>query len=221
MNVLLSVPNTGWIHKMVVLSVIRLLQDPRHETTYIQPTLTPLENSLNHIAFDLLQGDWDYWLSIDADNPPTRNPLDLIDFNLDVCGCPTPIFNNAGEGYPVCWNAMDAVPDGYMQHPPEPGKLAEVDAIGNGCMLVHRRVIEGVSPPWFVREIDQFGRVVRGHDFGFCDKARAAGFRIWAHYGYPCRHYNELDLIEAMEAFGDKPGKSSLPGSRPSGRENI
>lgn len=201
MKILLSVPNTDWIHKSVTMAVVRIMATSGHKIQFITPTWKPYEQSLNRVAFDFREGDCDYWLSIDADNPPQRNPLDLVGFDLDVCGLPTPIFNNQNKGFPICWNAMDKVPDGYKQHPPEAGKLAEVDAVGSGCILIHRRVIEGMKPPWFVRETDEIGRVIHGPDFHFCTEAKKAGFHVWTHYGYPCRHFNELELIETMEAF--------------------
>ena len=201
MKILLSVPNTGWIHKLVTMAAVRLCMDRRHEVHFITPTWKPYEQSMNRIAYDFLNGDWDYWLSMDADNPPKRNPLDLVEHDLDVIGFPTPIYNNSGGGYPICWNAFDKIPEGYKQHKPEPGKLVEVDAVGSGCILIHRRVIEGTKAPRFVRVYDETGRAIQGPDFYFCDRVREAGFHVWTHYGYPCQHFNELELTEAMEAF--------------------
>ncbi|KKM60632.1 hypothetical protein LCGC14_1539850, partial [marine sediment metagenome] len=46
------------------------------------------------------------------------------------------------------------------------------------------------------------GTVDVGSDYNFCRKAKELGFRVWTHYDYPCRHFNEMDLIEAVQAFG-------------------
>ena len=210
-RVLISVPNTGWIHKHVTRSVIGCLRDTRYAVTYIDPTHKPYEANLNAIAKDVLDGEWDYWLNIDSDNPPLRNPLDLIELDRDVCGLPTPIYHNDGTCYPICWNALDRVEgrNEYRMHPVAQGEMHEVDAIGSGCMIVARRVIERVQPPWFVREVDEWGRPKHGPDFYFCTKAGAAGFRVWTHYGYPCRHFNEVELIEAMQAFAAFPAQSN------------
>jgi hypothetical protein len=201
MKILLSVPNTGWNHKFVTMACVRLCLDARYQVQLIMPTHKPYEHSMNRIAFDFLNSDFDYWLSIDADNPPKRNPLDLVEFDLDVIGFPTPVFNNAEGGWPLYWNALDKAPDGYKPHNPDPGKLVEVDAVGSGCIMVHRRVIEGTKAPRFVRETDENGFVIQGPDFYFCDRVREAGFHVWTHYGYPCQHFNELELTEAMESF--------------------
>ncbi len=200
MKVLLSLPNQSWIHKSVMFAAVGILQDRRHQTTLIAPTWTPYEHSLNRIAKDFLDGDWDYWLNIDDDNPPLNNPLDLLDVSPEIMGLPTPIYHNDGTGYPLCWNAMQKVVDGYREWNPQTG-LQDVDAIGSGCMIISRYVISTLEPPWFVRETDSLGRVVKGPDFHFCDLAKAAGFKVQAHYDYRCRHFGEFELIEAAEGF--------------------
>lgn len=202
-SVLLSVTNTGWIHKLVVRRVLALVADPRYRVRYIDPTWVPYENAMNRIAKDVLDGEFDWWLHIDSDNPPLNNPLDLIELDRDICGCPTPIYHNKGDGeWPICWNGLDwdQADQAYREHHPREG-LQQVDAIGSGCMLVHRRVIEGIKPPWFERETDKFGRATYGPDFTFCRKATDAGFQVWAHYDYLCEHVNEIPIVEAIGGF--------------------
>lgn len=201
-RVLLSVPNTGWIHKLVTFSVVRLLQWPGAQTTFIAPTWVPYEHSMNRIAKDFIEGPYDFWLNIDADNPPFGNPLELTGLGLDIVGCPTPIyhFDSKAPSWPICWNGMDAVEDGWREHQAKDG-LQEVDAVGSGCVLFSRRAIETVPPPWFRREVDEWGRVVCGPDFGFCQAAKSLGLAVHCHYGCPCRHFKELELCEAVEAF--------------------
>lgn len=204
MKVLVSIPNQGWIHKFVTFAAVRLCLDRRHAVNLICPTWNPYEHSLNRIAIDVLQGGYDYWLNIDDDNPPTNNPLDLLELFPDVLGCPTPIYHNKGDGeWPICWSALDAAPEGYREHQPREG-LQDCDAVGSGCMIVGRHVLEGMEPPWFVRETDGRGLVINGPDFYFCRKAKAAGFKIQSHFGYPCRHFKEVELIEAIGGFTGK-----------------
>lgn len=203
MRVLITTCNTSWIHKIVVGVLVQCLSDNRYQTNLIMPTHTPYENGLNRICKDIVTGaqPCDYWLNIDSDNPPMNNPLDLVELDKDIIGCPTPIWHDKGQGdYPICWNAMTNVGEGYKEYPVTQG-LQEVDAIGSGCMLVARRVLEKMEPPWFVRETDHWGIVQRGHDFLFCDKAREAGFSVWAHYDYLCRHFNEIDLTDVVKAI--------------------
>jgi len=208
-SVLVSVPNAGWIHKMVTFSLLRLMKDRRHKVRIILPTNSPFENNLHHIVRDFLKGAFDFWLSIDADNPPMKNPLDLIDHDLDIVGCPTPVWHcdfktQRPRERPYYWNAYDYVEeeDAYREHREKSG-LQPVDAIGTGCFLVARRVFEheGMKGGAFTRSLHPDGRVNKGNDIRFCERAREAGFKVWAHYDYPCMHLKEVELTEIIRGF--------------------
>lgn len=151
---------------------------------------------------DFLDGGEDYWLSMDDDNPPLRNPLDLIELNCDLIGLPTPVWANMKPGdRPWYFNAMDRTPEGFVPHEPCEG-LQEVDAIGSGCFIVSRRVMLSLREQQpFARQWNADGTVHIGGDFSFCDKVKAAGFRIFAHFDYLCDHFNELPLLEVIQAF--------------------
>jgi hypothetical protein len=51
--------------------------------------------------------------------------------------------------------------------------LVECEAGGAAGMLIHRRVIEAIEPPWFEY-------ADRSEDIIFCEKAKAAGFKLYA-----------------------------------------
>ena len=193
------------MHKHVVFALLRLQTDTRYRLKIILPTHNPYENNLCHIVSQILSEDHDYWLSFDADNPPMNNPLDLVELDKDIIICPTPQWHTTRESiekgdYPIFWNCMDAVEGGFREHAEKSG-LQEIDAGGSGCMLVSRRVLEQIAKP-FYRTTYHDGTVEQGPDFTFCMRAKAAGFRVWAHYDYPCRHFKEVELTEAIQAFG-------------------
>ena len=77
-----------------------------------------------------------------------------------------------------------------------------MDAFGTGCFLVARRVFEDeeMQKAPFERKLYLDGRVHKGNDMSFCERARERGFEIWTHYGYPCRHFVEIDLLELIRA---------------------
>lgn len=207
-RVLVTVPNgDGWLHKHVVFAVVRCLQTPWCEVVLQCPTWTPYEHNLNRCAAEVLDHGYDYWLSMDADNPPTGNPLDLVRDDLDLVGFPTPVWHDAVPGdRPWYFNALDAVeeqePSGIAWRPHEPCVgLQEVDAIGSGCFLVAARVLRRLTPPWFMRQYDRRGFVERGHDYLFSQAVKAAGFRVWADFDCVCQHFNELDLLSVIKAF--------------------
>jgi hypothetical protein len=150
---------------------------------------------------------FDYWVSFDSDNPPYKNPLDLINLDLDIVGCPTPVWHFRGtekEGSrPIYWNAYSYVEeeDAYREYQPQKG-LQRVDAIGTGCFVIARRVFEHpeMRKGPFIRKTLPDGRVDKGNDISFCERATACGFDIWAHFDYQCMHFNEIELNEIIRA---------------------
>jgi len=206
-RVLISIPNQGWVHKHVAFTLLGIQADRRYDTTVILPTHSPFENNLHHILVDFLAGGYDFWLTIDADNPPINNPLDLVELRKDIIGCPTPVWHwtgqKAGER-PIYWNAYQAVPEaGAYREWPDKAGLQRVDAVGTGCMLMSRRVFVPhlMREAPFLRTTKIDGRVEKGNDIAFCERATAHGLEIWAHFGYPCRHFNEVELTEVITAF--------------------
>ncbi len=206
-KVLVSFPNTGWIHKLVFMTGMKLLSDRRYDSKIIIPTHSPYENNLHHIVNDFIGGDYDYWLNIDADNPPMNNPLDLIELDRDIIGCPTPVYHFTdkikGER-PWYENAYEYVPeqDAYKEYTNKQG-LQKVDAVGTGCMLVARRVFDNpeMRKGAFTRKLNPDGTVNKGNDISFCERATKQGFKIFAHYDYRCQHFNELEMHEVIHAF--------------------
>jgi hypothetical protein len=205
-NVYITVPNgDGWLHKHVHFVICKMLADQRHQIRHDCPTHSPYVNNLHHCVRDFLRGGEDYWLSIDTDNPPMNNPLDLIEYDCDVVGCPTPVWCNKIKGdRPWYFNALKWVEDeqGYQPYCEEMRGLKEVDAIGSGCMLIARRVISKLRDQQpFMRQWNKDGTVEIGGDYSFCQKVKKAGFRVWTHFDYPCHHFNEVSLIEVIEAM--------------------
>jgi len=151
----------------------------------------------------MLDDGYDYWLSMDDDNPPTNNPLDLVPMDLDYVGFPTPVWHSEIKGdRPYYFNALmwEEKEEGWKPYEKNTRGLQEVDAVGTGCFLVSRRVIEAIKFP-FARQYDEDGLVTHGHDYLFCHKVKEHGFKVWTHFGYICQHFNELELLETIESF--------------------
>ena len=205
-KVLVTVHSLGWIHKRVVMVLPLIHGDPRYEVEPIYPTHVPFENSLHHSIEWFMKGSCDYWLTMDNDNPPERNPLDLLVLDKDVIGLPTPVWHCIGkEGErPLYWNVYkyNAGADAYNEWQPREG-LQRVDAVGTGCVLMARRVFEDpeMRKGAFTRKLNPDGTVDRGNDISFCERARACGFEIWTHYDYPAEHMVEIGLNECSRAF--------------------
>lgn len=79
----------------------------------------------------------------------------------------------------------------------ENGQPFEAPILGDGFMLIKRKVFEKMEPPWFYEppipkeerpniERNTLGTI--GCDIVFCKKARELGFKIWAHPGVQYIH---------------------------------
>lgn len=201
-TVYLAVPNTGWIHTEVVRRAISMLHDQRYQVTMQMPSWKPVEHARARIHEEAVRRRYDWLVTMDSDNPPMNNPLDLIELNLDMVGLPTPIYQ-AGNG--IGFNAMKAVGDGWLEWPEKKG-LQQVDAVGFGCVVVSRRVLVAtLGKNTWERETDENGFTTCSEDFAFCKKVRAAGYRVFAHFDYACEHYKEHPfqqfLVDSLRQF--------------------
>jgi len=206
-KVLVSIPNQHWIHKLVIHKALLLLQDKRYSVRLIMPSHKPYVNNLHHIVNDFMDGGYDFWLNVDADNPPINNPLDLVLLDKDIIGLPTPIWHFTSEKKgerPVYWNAYDYAPEhkAYSEHSNRDG-LQEVDAVGTGCLLISRRVFQHpeMRKAPFARKWNENGTVDKGNDISFCERAKENGFKIYCHFDYHCDHMSELSMNEMVRAF--------------------
>ncbi len=189
-KILIATPNLGWIRREVMNALFNIKEDDRYEKEMMQPIVVPYELNVNQIISNtFLPGDYDFLLLIDADNPPHRNPLDLVALNKDIIGLPTP--TRSGES--KYFNVMTKVDNGFIPNQPSQG-LQEVDAVGSGCMLIRRDVLEkfDFTPEW----MDGLRR--RTGDFNLCTKVRENGGKVYAHWSYLCSHIKEGDILEEM-----------------------
>lgn len=213
---------SAYIHKHVVNAAFNILSDGRYAVRFIMPTHQPFVLNLHKTVHDFLAGGEDFLLLMDDDNPPKNNPMDLVELDLDVVGLPTPVWHcdtSKPQDRPYYLNALRAAVDhetgekGFRPLDSYPGftpsGLKACDAVGTGCVLIARRVLltlmenckgNPMEAP-FMRRWNDRGEVVMGNDYAFCERARAAGFRIWAHFDYTCMHFNELELQEAIGAM--------------------
>lgn len=196
-KVYIAVLNQGTVNTALSNLLIHITHDPRHHITITYPSERPIANNRNKIVLSFLEGDWDYLLMLDDDTVPHRSPIDLIDTGKDIIGYPYPQWNS-GDIY---WVVMDRDGDGYKPMPPERRYgVQQVDAIGTGCILIKREVLETVKAP-FMRKWSEEGIAELGLDFYFCQKAIDAGFEVWCDWGAPCSHFKTIDLIEVLGAF--------------------
>ena len=197
-KVYIAVLNQGSIRHELVNLLIHTTHDPGYQVKITYPGDRPIANNRNKIVLKFLEGDWDYLLMIDDDTVPHNNPLDLISHDKDIIGYPYPQWNERD----IYWLAMDQDGDGYKSILPDRRHgLQPVDALGTGCILIKRKVLEAVKAP-FMRKWSEDGIAELGLDFYFCQKAKDAGFEVWCDWRAPCSHFKTLDLIEVLRLLG-------------------
>jgi hypothetical protein len=79
------------------------------------------------------------------------------------------------------------------------GDVFECTAVGTGCMLVRMSVFQHLTRPWFSTSLEVLTEPVDGKtiaaqgfsdDIYFCNKLVEAGFKILAHGGILCDHWD-------------------------------
>jgi len=96
-----------------------------------------------------------------------------------------------------------------------PGDVVQVDAVGLGCCLIHRRVFEALTPPWFAytmrykyfKETDVYEREDWvGEDWYFFKKVKTAGFPVFLDTTVLCSHQVLADITGdgKIQALGGK-----------------
>jgi len=190
-KVLIVIPTEGQIHHSVVGVLCQiLLNNTKYEIDTCISQMRGIGEHRNIMVKHFLSGDWDYMLQIDADNPPPKNVLDLIDLDKEVIGLPTPIQMSPIKGLTeLFWNVFRG---GYPIKEVGEG-LQEAEAVGSGCILIRRDVLEKIKHPFTTIRDEEDLRLV-STDLAFCQRCREQGIKIWTHWDYKCSHYKQIDL---------------------------
>lgn len=91
------------------------------------------------------------------------------------------------------------------------GQSIPVDVLGTGLLLIHRRVLENMDPPWFEpneRIITGYGQ---GEDWNFTTRAKLAGFDVMCATGLFAEHLCgeqglSLDFLRTWHAMQQRVG---------------
>lgn len=89
--------------------------------------------------------------------------------------------------------------------------LIGVVATGAGCLLVHRRVLEALTPPYWT--LGQIAPEAWGDDVDFCRRVRAAGFEVQVDVDTRVGHISQCTLWPERSATGW--GTTLVTGNRP------
>ncbi|MDE2095638.1 MAG: hypothetical protein KGL39_00145 [Patescibacteria group bacterium] len=156
----------------------------------------PFDHARNVICQKALEYGAQYVLMLDSDVIPPRDTIiRLMAHNLPLvsgmyCRRSPP------HGVPVM------IKEGQWITNFVPGSLVEADVVGSGCLLIHRSVLEAMSPSdkargkqWFDWRVDMRGTgtlpdgLCMSEDFVFCANARQQlGIKAYVDTSIVCKH---------------------------------
>ena len=196
--VMIAIPTRGTIHHELVGQLLSWASDPRARKVFLTQMGSPCDAVRNLITERFLGSPAEFLITVDDDNPPLKNPIDLVFEDKDVIAMPTPII---WESKRIIWNIYKQTGDNLYDTVTEsPGdKFRRVDGAGAGCMVIKRRVLEAIPAAFSCIFEAASGKIALGTDLAFSKRVTEAGFELWAHFGYCCRHIQSVDLWKLIE----------------------
>jgi len=203
-----AILNHGWIRQEYVDRVLPQLfntKDVKITLEELHRTYDhPISSNRNRITQRFLATDNDFLLMIDNDVIPLSNPAEMVFADKDIIGFPAKVRQNfsalnwtAYMENPKALSRGDSVVPVDLDGVDDLVELLEVDAVGTGCILIKRKVLESLKAP-FHCIYDQDGILIYGTDFAFCKKAKREGFKVYSAPQRYCEHIKEIGLLQTL-----------------------
>lgn len=179
---------TGNIPLIVMSRLIHLDVPKDCSTIFSYTRRCSIERARNGMVQQCLKNGNDYLFFSDDDQIPDKDVLvKMIEIDKDIVGCPVSSRNGINEiaVYDSEWNKFNK--DNVFN------KTQRVSAVGMGCTLIKRKVLEEVIkkyPNPFQFEVkDINGELVEfSEDINFCVRASEFNFEIWCLEGVKSLH---------------------------------
>jgi GT2 family glycosyltransferase len=138
-------------------------------------------------------------LFVDSDmTPEPETTCRLLSHNVDIVGA---LYYSRDGHYMPMYGELQNDPGGISA-----SGLRKVDWVGTGCMLIRRKVLEAMQPPYM-----EFLAPGLGEDVFFCRKARQLGFGVYVDTAHCVGHmaaapidaeaamlYRQLPRVQAL-----------------------
>lgn len=159
----------------------------------------PIDHCRNEIVQDFLKSDCTHLFMIDDDIVPPEDALERLLFHdKEIVSAVCPLIGpGSRRQLSVTYNAYikDIEGDLYQYDWPDSSGLEEVYAVGTGCIMLKRSILEVTDYP-FKTEYDSKGIKFMGEDISFCVNAKEAGHQVFADYKLKCKHIKSCNLLE-------------------------
>lgn len=180
--------------EMVV--AMSLQPDPTH---YTHATICikglPVDQAREKLAEQAIELGAKYLWFVDDDTVPPPNTarrlIYVLDNHPDIKAIGGVYCTKGEPAQPVIFRGMGS---GSFWHW-KVGDVFEVTGIGAGCLMINVDVFKKLEKPWF--EFKQYystdpkqPSIYISEDISFCNKVRDAGYKIFAHGGVLCDHFD-------------------------------
>jgi GT2 family glycosyltransferase len=194
----------GWVMTDFMESLFGLAKPPnvdfQMQSLYTGPSLGLACNTLvsNFLEATTGSDERDEWLwMFDTDQSFAPDILERLLSVADRETCPILaglVFTlSDGEIVPVMYQEVAGRWQLITEYPSD--ELIKVAAVGNGCLLIHRKVLSAMGSGWFDHVVD--GKHFASYDMAFCVKARQLGFPVHVHTGIHVGHIKRRVIDEA------------------------
>ena len=177
-NIFIGIPNTGNLRTELVSWLLK------QKAVIYMPQAKPHDHCRNVIVNEFLKTDCQWLLMVDSDVVPPDDVTGMISNDVGVCSAHVSTSVN-GEIIPV---GMTRNKGGYhhnFKHS-EYG-LHKVDAVGTGCILIRRDILEKMEKPYF-KFVYKDGILINGEDFDFSERVGD----VYFDGRYKCKHYTTI-----------------------------
>lgn len=220
MHLFIGVPTRGMIRADIVTAWNKLHDEQAAPTAIYEVGHLTAVDARNKLRKQFLASEAQALLMCDDDVKPVSGVLEMAGRGLDICAAPVMLMHpNVNVPFFNVYD-YDARVDGWY---PDKGMFAKLnsgveerDAVGFGCVVIQRRVIEALPPFWL--DIDEWGVAARSEDLPYCRLARERGFKVGVDWCARAHHIPAVDLFELQErnaaAFGEYMRLSQRPPER-------
>lgn len=164
-----------------------LMEKPDY--VFIAKTNGPIDTLRNDIVEKALAEDATHLIMMDVDQiyHPATIPT-LLSRRLPIVGAAV------CRRYPPFDPIIMRIENGAYESTDEwdDNGIIECDATGCGCLMVEMSVFKKLPAPWFRFQKHPENGMVIGEDIGFCQNAKAEGYRIFVDTSVPAGHMTTM-----------------------------
>jgi len=166
----------------------------------IEPFSAPVDHARNQIVKRFLSTDCTHLMMIDDDIVPPVDALERLLFHdKEIVAAACPMIGPDKKGkLVVSYNAYTMDENDISRPLLDGNGLAEVDAVGTGCIMIKREVLENMHAvaPFLTRYDDATGIKYMGEDIYFCKLASDMIIDIYSDFKLKCKHIKSCNLLE-------------------------